>query len=140
LILFLGLLVYYVQVNRFRYAILAGAAMAGAVMVSYAKARAESLVPPSEVGFFERPERLILMIMGALANRMPVALWILAIGPNLTVIHRIVHTWEQTEGSLRTQADGGRGAGEANTTAPTRLPAETSGPPQILTRSAGHGD
>src|SRR5271157_1103411 len=79
LILFLGLLVYYVQVNRFRYAILAGAAMAGAVMVSYAKARAESLVPPSEVGFFERPERLILMILGALANRMPVVLWILAI-------------------------------------------------------------
>ena len=45
LILFLGLLVYYASVNRFGYAFLAGAAMAGAVMVSYAKARAESLVP-----------------------------------------------------------------------------------------------
>src|ERR1700693_3370036 len=73
LILFLGLLVYYAQVNRFLYAVLAGAAMAGAVMVSYAKARAESLVPPSEVGFWERPERLALMILGALANRMDVA-------------------------------------------------------------------
>ena len=45
LILFLGLLVYYSHVNRFGYAMLAGAAMAGSVMVSYAKARAESLVP-----------------------------------------------------------------------------------------------
>jgi CDP-diacylglycerol---glycerol-3-phosphate 3-phosphatidyltransferase len=97
LILFLGLLVYYSHVNRFGYAILAGAAMAGAVMVSYAKARAESLVPTSEVGFWERPERLTLMILGALTNRMDVVLWILAIGPNITVIHRILHTWKETK-------------------------------------------
>ncbi len=99
LMLFLGLLVYYVHLNRFRYAVLAGAAMAGAVMVNYAKARAESLVATSEVGFWERPERLAVMILGALSNRMPLALWILAIGPNITVIHRIVHTWKQTEAS-----------------------------------------
>ena len=97
LILFLGLLVYYSHVNRFGYAMLAGAAMAGSVMVSYAKARAESLVPTSEVGFWERPERLVLMILGALTNRMDVVLWILAIGPNITVIHRILHTWKETK-------------------------------------------
>jgi CDP-diacylglycerol--glycerol-3-phosphate 3-phosphatidyltransferase len=97
LILFLGLLVYYSHVNRFGYAMLAGAAMAGSVMVSYAKARAESLVPTLEVGFWERPERLVLMILGALTNRMDVALWILAIGPNVTVIHRILHTWKETK-------------------------------------------
>ncbi len=97
LILFLGLLVYYAQVNRFRYAVLAGAAMAGAVMVSYAKARAESLVPRAEVGFWDRPERLVLMILGALTNRMEIALWFLAIGPNITVVHRIVHTWKHTK-------------------------------------------
>jgi CDP-diacylglycerol--glycerol-3-phosphate 3-phosphatidyltransferase len=97
LILFLGLLVYYSHVNRFGYAMLAGAAMAGSVMVSYAKARAESLVPSAEVGFWERPERLALMILGALTNRMDVVLWILAIGPNITVIHRIVRTWQQTK-------------------------------------------
>jgi phosphatidylglycerophosphate synthase len=97
LMLFLGLLVYYALVNRFLYAVLAGAAMAGAVMVSYAKARAESLVPTAEIGFWERPERLVLMILGALTNRMEVALWILAIGPNITVVHRILHTWKQTK-------------------------------------------
>lgn len=96
-LLFLGLLVYYVEADRFRYAVLAGAAMAGAVMISYAKARAASLVPESEVGFWDRPERLVLIILAALANRMGLALWILAIGPNITVIHRIVHTWKQAE-------------------------------------------
>src|SRR5277367_4792698 len=97
LIVFLGILVYYARVNRFMYAVLAGAAMAGAVVGSYPTARAESLVPTSEIGFWERPERLVLMILGALVNRMPIALWILAIGPNVTVIHRILHTWKQTK-------------------------------------------
>ena len=97
LILFLGLLVYYSHVNRFGYAMLAGAAMAGSVMVSYAKARAESLVPSSEVELWERPERLLLMILGALANRMHLVLWILAVVPNIAVIQRIVRTWQQTK-------------------------------------------
>jgi CDP-diacylglycerol---glycerol-3-phosphate 3-phosphatidyltransferase len=131
LILFLGLLVYYAQVNRFLYAVLAGASMAGAVMVSYAKARAESLVQTSEIGFWERPERLVLMILAALANRMEVALWILAIGPNITVIHRIVHTWQRTAGrGANTLAAPEQGNAEG---APNRN--ET----QVLTHSAGRG-
>ena len=97
LILFLGLLIYYSQVNRFAYACLAGIAMSGAVMVSYARARAESLIGKVEVGFWERPERIVLMIIGGLANRMPLALWVLAIGPNITVIHRIIYTWQRTK-------------------------------------------
>jgi CDP-diacylglycerol--glycerol-3-phosphate 3-phosphatidyltransferase len=130
LILFLGLLVYYAQVNRFRYAVLAGAAMAGSVMVSYAKARAESLVPTSEIGFWERPERLVLMILGALTNRIDVALWLLAIGPNITVIHRILHTWKQTRNSAPQ---------------PVPMPVKSGGAPEtrepspLLTRSAGRG-
>lgn len=97
LMLFLGLLVYYVSVNRFLYAVLACIAMAGAVMVSYAKARAESLVTIGEVGFWERPERLALMILGGLVNRMPLVLWIIAIGANVTVVHRILRTWKETK-------------------------------------------
>lgn len=98
LAIFLGLLVYYATVNRFLYALVTGFAMAGAVMVSYSQARAESLIERCRVGFWERPERLSLMILGALVNRVPIALFILAIGSNLTVIHRIWHTWDQTEG------------------------------------------
>ncbi|HKN62691.1 MAG TPA: CDP-alcohol phosphatidyltransferase family protein [Candidatus Acidoferrales bacterium] len=133
LMLFLGLLVYYVRVNRFPYAILAGIAMAGAVMVSYARARAESLGPTSEVGFWERPERMVLMIVGALANQMGLALWILAIGPNISVIHRIVHTWQQTEGKLREQR---ASAAPSSSARPANAPPETAA---ILSRSAGRG-
>src|SRR6201997_5903396 len=39
LILFLGLLVYYASVNRFGYAFLAGAGMAGGGLVRHAKSR-----------------------------------------------------------------------------------------------------
>jgi CDP-diacylglycerol--glycerol-3-phosphate 3-phosphatidyltransferase len=138
LILFLGLLIYYVHVNRFSYAFLAGAGAAGAVMVSYAKARAESLVPGPGVGFWERPERLALMILGALVNRMPVALWILAIGPNITVIHNIVHTWQQTEHGRQSLTE----AQDALSVASSRLQADirhASQPPRVMTRSAGRG-
>ena len=140
LILFLGLVVYYANVNRFLYVVLAGAAMAGAVMVSYAKARAESLVPAADVGFWDRPERLALMILGALVNRMPIVLWILAIGPNLTVIHRILQTWKQTEGSLRPA--GGTEDSAARTAQAGSLAKVGHEAPEvrpILTRSAGRG-
>src|ERR1700678_3468050 len=150
LILFLGLLVYYSHVNRFGYAMLAGAAMAGSVMVSYAKARAESLVPTSEVGFWEAPERLVLMILGALTNRMDVVLWILAIGPNITVIHRIIRTWQQTKVESRPPASPQRdGQTPRENISSLSKPASASlrssvGPqeqqrPNVLTRTARRG-
>jgi len=90
--LFIGLLWYYASIGRGRYAVLVGIAMAGSVMVSYSRARAESLTPSGKAGFWERPERIVLMIIGALADRMAPVLWLLAIGTNITVVHRIVHT------------------------------------------------
>jgi CDP-diacylglycerol---glycerol-3-phosphate 3-phosphatidyltransferase len=66
-------------------------------MVSYSRARAESLIPLCKVGFMERPERMVLLILGGLFNRMAPALWVIAIVATLTVIHRIVHTWQETK-------------------------------------------
>ncbi len=97
LVLYLGLLVFYARMDRFFYAILVGVAMAGSVMVSYARARAESLIPSCKAGFWERPERIVLLILGALGPRMAPALWLLAIGPNISVIQRIVHTWNEIQ-------------------------------------------
>jgi CDP-diacylglycerol---glycerol-3-phosphate 3-phosphatidyltransferase len=140
LIIFLGVLVYYASVNRFLYVGLAGTAMAGSVLISYAKARAESLAPPSEVGFWDRPERLVLIILGALVDRMPLVLGILAIGTNITVIHRIYHTWKVTEGQAETSRAAETSALEA--TRPAR--AENIGREKpkahpVLTRSARRG-
>ena len=96
LVVLMGLLVYYASINRFFYIVLTAVVMAGSVMVSYTRARAECLIPQCKVGFMERPERVVLLIIGALTNRMAPVLWVIAILSNLTVIHRIVYTHQQT--------------------------------------------
>jgi CDP-diacylglycerol--glycerol-3-phosphate 3-phosphatidyltransferase len=93
--LYLGLLVYYAVVGRTSYVILGAVATAGSVMVSYTRARAESLIPLCKVGFMERPERLVLLIIGGLFDRMAPVLWVIAVVSTLTVIHRIVFTWQE---------------------------------------------
>jgi len=97
LALFFGLLVYYARANRFFYIVLVAVVMTGSVMVSYTRARAESLIGQCKVGFMERPERIVLVIIGALFNRMGPVLWVIAILSNITVVHRIVYTWRQTK-------------------------------------------
>jgi CDP-diacylglycerol--glycerol-3-phosphate 3-phosphatidyltransferase len=94
--LYMGLLVYYSVSGRTLYVVLAAVATAGSVMVSYARARAESLIPQCKVGFMERPERLVLLIIGGLFKSMAQALWVIAALSTITVIHRIVYTWQET--------------------------------------------
>ena len=94
--LYMGLLVYYSVSGRTPYVVLAAVATAGSVMVSYARARAESLIPMCKAGFMERPERLVLLIIGGVFNRMAPVLWVIAVVSTITVIHRIVFTWQET--------------------------------------------
>ena len=94
--LYMGLLVYYSVSGRTPYVVLAAVATAGSVMVSYARARAESLIPLCKVGFMERPERLVLLGLGGLFNCMGAVLWVIAAVSTITVIHRIVYTWQET--------------------------------------------
>jgi CDP-diacylglycerol--glycerol-3-phosphate 3-phosphatidyltransferase len=93
--LLIGLLVFYGRINRFWYVTLVAVGMIGSVMVSYTRARAENLILSCKVGFLERPERVVLFIIGALFDRMASVLWIIAVLSNITVIHRVVHTWQQ---------------------------------------------
>ncbi len=98
--LFFGLLVFYARGNRFFYVFLVAFCMTASLMVSYTRARAEALIGQCKVGFMERPERIVLIILGALFERwdmMAASLWILAIFSTVTVIHRIRYTWLQTE-------------------------------------------
>src|ERR1043166_1879067 len=114
MVVFVGLMVFYARDTEFHSTLnvfLAGAGMMGSVMVSYASARAESMIPKCDVGFLRRPERVVLFIIGALstvrgshnffANRMPAVLWVLAVGSYWTFAHRMYHTWiELTKESL----------------------------------------
>lgn len=49
----------------------------------------------------ERPERIVLFIIGALFDRMAPVLWVIAVLSNLTVVHRMYHTWRETESERR---------------------------------------
>jgi CDP-diacylglycerol--glycerol-3-phosphate 3-phosphatidyltransferase len=64
-------------------------------MISYTRARAETLIPSCKVGFLERPERTVLIIIGALFDRMAPVLWLIAALSNVTVIHRILYTRQE---------------------------------------------
>jgi len=97
LALLVGLLVYYASINRYFYVVLTAVVMTGCVMVSYTRARAECIIPLCKVGFMERPERIVLFIIGALFDRMAPVLWVIAVLSNLTVAHRMLHTWYETK-------------------------------------------
>ncbi len=95
LALYIGLLVYYASINRFFYIVLTAVVMTGSVMISYTRARAENAIPKCKVGFLERPERVVLIIIGALFGRMAQVLWVIAVLSNLTVVHRMIYTWNE---------------------------------------------
>lgn len=110
MVVFVGLMVFYARDTEFHSTLnvfLTGAALMGSVLVSYTSARAESLIPKCDVGFLRRPERVVLLIIGALsthpgsqnlfANRMPAVLWILAVGSYWTFAHRMYHTWREVK-------------------------------------------
>jgi len=97
LLLLMGLLVYYGTINRPLYVVLTAVVMTASVMISYSRARAENVIPTCKVGFMERPERIVLLIIGALFDRMAPVLWVIAVLGNLTVFHRMLFTWQETK-------------------------------------------
>jgi CDP-diacylglycerol--glycerol-3-phosphate 3-phosphatidyltransferase len=108
--LFFGLLVYYARAERLFYVGLVAFVMVSSLMVSYTRARAEALIGQCRVGFMERPERIVLIIIGALFERwgaMAPCLWVLALFSTITVIHRITYTYQQTR-ALEEKAATGR--------------------------------
>jgi CDP-diacylglycerol---glycerol-3-phosphate 3-phosphatidyltransferase len=97
LALLIGLLVYYGTINRPFYVVLTAVVMMASVMISYARSRAENTIPQCKVGFMERPERIVLLIIGALTDRMAPVLWVIAVLGNLTVFHRMLFTWQEAK-------------------------------------------
>jgi CDP-diacylglycerol--glycerol-3-phosphate 3-phosphatidyltransferase len=136
MVVFVGLMVFYARDTQFHSTLnvfLAGAAMMGSVMVSYTSARAESLIPKCDVGFLRRPERVVLLIIGALVthpgsqnpflNRMPAVLWILAVGSYWTFAHRMYHTWlEVNKADARMEGAAAEPPVTASNSAPERRP------------------
>jgi len=110
MVVLLGIIIFYARDTEFHSTLnvfLTGAAMIGSALISYTSARAESVIPKCDVGFFRRPERVVLLIIGALsthpnsdslfANRMPAVLWVIAVGSYWTFAHRMFHTWREVQ-------------------------------------------
>ena len=118
---FVGLMTFYArdtELHSTLNVLLAGLALVGSVLVSYASARAESLIPKCDVGFLRRPERVVLLIIGGLFDRMAPVLWVLAVLTNVTVIHRMIYTWRETKQLEDAQRGAGLNLGRRTSTLP----------------------
>jgi CDP-diacylglycerol--glycerol-3-phosphate 3-phosphatidyltransferase len=95
--LFIGLIYLYSDNGRTDYALIASLAMMFALMTSYTRARAESLIPKCKVGFMERPERIVLFMIGAFTNRMAGVLWVILVLSIFSVADRVILTYRVLE-------------------------------------------
>jgi CDP-diacylglycerol--glycerol-3-phosphate 3-phosphatidyltransferase len=93
LALLTGLIFLYSKLGRSDYVMVAALALIFSIMTSYARARAESLVERCKVGFMERPERIVLFMIGAFTNRMAAVLWVILVLSILAVANRIYYTY-----------------------------------------------
>jgi CDP-diacylglycerol--glycerol-3-phosphate 3-phosphatidyltransferase len=91
--LFIGLIYLYSERGNTSYVIITALTMMFAIMTSYTRARAESLIPKCKVGFMERPERIVLFMIGAFTNRMAAVLWVIMVLSVFTVVDRIIYTY-----------------------------------------------
>ena len=91
--LFLGLIYLYADLRRTDYVMVTALAMMFSIMTSYARARAESLIEKCKVGFMERPERIVLFMIGAFTDRMAGVMWVVLVLSIVTVINRIHFTY-----------------------------------------------
>ena len=96
IVVLLAIVVLFARTPHTRGALVAMAGLVGSVMVSYTKARASSIGVECTIGFMERPERMICLILGALLDVLEPALWVLAVLANLTALQRIAFTWRAT--------------------------------------------
>jgi CDP-diacylglycerol--glycerol-3-phosphate 3-phosphatidyltransferase len=93
LALLVGLIYLYSSLGRNDYVLVAALTLIFSIMTSYARARAESLVEKCKVGFMERPERIVLFMIGAFTNRMAGVLWVILALSVLAVANRIYYTY-----------------------------------------------
>ena len=93
LALFTGLIWLYASLGRKGYVLVATSALIFSIMTSYARARAECLIDKCKVGFMERPERIVLFMIGAFTDRMAGVLWVILVLAVVTVANRIYYTY-----------------------------------------------
>lgn len=95
LALSVGVVCLYSSLGRTDYVLVTSISMVFATMTSYTRARAESLITKCKVGFMERPERIVLFMIGAFTNRMAAVMWVIGVLSIVTVVNRIQFTYNE---------------------------------------------
>lgn len=90
-LVYLGAVLYFHRLEEPLYVALSAAALGGALAVSYARARAENVIPECRVGFTERGERIVLLLLGLFFGRLAQAVTLLAFLSWLTTAQRLIH-------------------------------------------------
>lgn len=96
IILFGGFIFYYVRQGNEMMLAVAYMAITGSIMVSYTRARAESLGLNAKIGILSRVERYAVMMFFLILNLPYIALIILAVFTYFTAFQRMFHVWKQT--------------------------------------------
>ena len=126
-LIFGGLLIFFARTGHVGFVSLVLVVIAGALLTSYTKARAESLIQHCDVGWIERPERIVIICAGGIFQFLIPALWFLAFTTHLTAFQRIYYTWNETVGKNLWQApapDTKNDTSSAQSTRPYRKPRE----------------
>ena len=89
IILYAGLIIYYLQSDQKNFMLLAFLAATGSLMVSYVRAKAEAVEFSAKVGLLTRAERYFILIPGLLSGYPHISLWILAVLTHFTALQRI---------------------------------------------------
>ncbi len=96
-VIFLGLLLHYALIHNIPCVIIVTCALSGSLITSYTRARAECVIPKCKIGFMERPERVILLAIGLVFNRVPICLLLMSIASFLIILDRIIYTRRELE-------------------------------------------
>jgi CDP-diacylglycerol--glycerol-3-phosphate 3-phosphatidyltransferase len=90
LLIMLGILIHFLRHGDLFNSIITFVAAIGIAIIPYAKARAEAASLPCNTGLLERPERLILILVGLFFGLLPYVIVVLAVFTHVTVIQRIL--------------------------------------------------
>jgi CDP-diacylglycerol--glycerol-3-phosphate 3-phosphatidyltransferase len=106
LVIFGGLLVYFTRQGDTLSALLVYAAAAGSILVSYNRARGQSLGYDTKIGILTRLERYLVLAPALVLNIPILGLWIIAVLANITAVQRILDVRRQAYAAQKTKSEG----------------------------------
>lgn len=120
MVLFSGAITYFALKGDLLFVVISAMAAVGAVMTSYTRARAESLLPGKfDAGYMERPERIMVLAISCLFTRLYFGMICIAFFANLATFHRIWDVWRMNR-NIEYPENARQGYGSINASLPLR--------------------